>query len=113
IAEDLSFESEFEEVTSPTWPKIQQPIEEIPDDDEFEEEEIQSQFPWVKILSAIAAMLAIVLTGLWLFKFRLQTYDLIGLEASSVERFNDVVIEARRDHLVEFTTDGNVIWAAI
>ncbi len=69
--------------------------------------------PWLKIGAGIAAGFALLATVVWFTQFRLQTYDLIGLEAADIEQFNQVIIDHKSAHIVRMTKDSNVIWAAV
>ncbi len=69
--------------------------------------------PWIKISAAVAASLALIISVLWFAQFRLQTYDLIGLEAADIEQFNQVILENKTPHIVRMTKDSNVVWAAV
>ena len=93
---------------------VGEPEEEV---EEFEEEELELEEEtqnrsWGTIIALGAAGIAVLVSMLWFFQFQLQTYDLIGLESAAVEQFNAVILEKKRDHLIHFTKDGNVLWAA-
>ena len=82
------------------------------DEDEYEDEEAQGP-NWAKLGAVSAFVVALIVSGLWFFQFRLQTYDLIGLESADVALFNGVLLEGKGDHIIRMTKDGNVIWAAV
>ena len=69
--------------------------------------------PWLKISAGIAAGFALIATLVWFTQFRLQTYDLIGLEAADVEQFNQGIIYHKSAHIFRMTKDANVVWAAV
>lgn len=78
-----------------------------------EEDEESHGPPWGKLAASVAFIIALIVSGMWFLQFRLQTYELIGLEAANVEQFNALLLEGRGDHLVRMTKDGNVIWAGV
>src|SRR5690606_4256862 len=78
------------------------------EDDEFDDEENQGP-NWAKLGAVSAFVVVLIVSGLWFFQFRLQTYDLIGLESADVALFNDVLLEGKGDHIIRMTKDGNVI----
>lgn len=98
-------------------PEVEPEIEPEEEVEEFEEEELELEEEtqnrsWGTIIALGAAGIAVLVSMLWFFQFQLQTYDLIGLESAAVEQFNAVILEKKRDHLIHFTKDGNVLWAA-
>src|SRR5690606_32166763 len=54
----------------------------------IEEDEESHGPPWGKLVAAVAFVVALIVSGMWFLQFRLQTYELIGLEAANVEQFN-------------------------
>lgn len=70
-------------------------------------------FSWGKLVAGVFFVVALIASGLWFTQFRLQTYDLIGLETADIKQFNDVLLDRKADHIIRVTTDGNVIWAAV
>lgn len=120
IEEDL----EVEEVEEPQiFEAPPTPVQEVEEDKTspgmrfedaiIEEDEESHGPPWGKIAAAVSGVVAIVVSGMWLLQFRLQTYELIGLETANIEQFNALLLEHKGDHLVRTTKDGNVIWAGV
>lgn len=119
---DLAIEVEVAEAPQPDFPPT--PVVQAEEDKtspgmSFEDaivddDEVEAHGPsWGKLAAAVAFAMALIVSGMWFLQFRLQTYELIGLEAANVEQFNALLIEGKGDHLVRMTKDGNVIWAGV
>lgn len=103
-------EQELVEESDKTSPALSFEDAIIEDD---EDEDDQPTRSYARIVAGIFFVVTLVASLLWFTQFRLQTYDLIGLENSEVQNFNAVLIDHKSDHLVRLTKDSNVVWAAV
>lgn len=80
---------------------------------EDEDSDDEGRRSYGKIVAGIFFAVTLVTSLLWFTQFRLQTYELIGLENADVQSFNAVLLDHKSDHLIRLTKDSNVVWAAV